>query len=196
MVSWFQTRQGEGPRHYYLTPSHIIAWGREKGFLFHFHKAVHSSTVTTTWLWSSQALQWAFLHVNHSLFLHTFLTNIVAAGVCLLISLLFPVNYSILSCDLCHLCIQVFSLATRGLGGRGGGEGERARDSVAWKVTGGELNCGVPFLNHDRWGKQIQKEISKHHKRAQRHRNPRPAESSFESKDAQVRQNSPKRQAL
>lgn len=85
MVSWFQTRQGEGPRHYYLTPSHIIAWGREKGFLFHFHKAVHSSTVTTTWLWSSQALQWAFLHVNHSLFLHTFLTNIVAAGVCLLL---------------------------------------------------------------------------------------------------------------
>lgn len=85
--------------------------------------------------------------------------------------------------------------------GRRGREEERAAsDSGGFgKSEGGgegELNCGVTFLNHDRWGKQIQKEISKHHKRAQWHRKHCPAESSFESKDAHVTQNSPKREAI
>lgn len=124
MASWFQPRPRGGAKTLcYLIPSHISAKGREKGFLsFPRSSAFLYSQEQPGFCQVGLCIFWAFLHMNHSLFLYVFLINIVAATACFLISLLFPVNCSYLelwSVPFTHPVLLPGYL--EGVGGRSGG---------------------------------------------------------------------------
>lgn len=139
--------QGEGPKHcviwHHLTP---LPGKRDSSL-------ISKKQSGTTWLWSSQALQWAFLHMNHSSFLYTFLINIVAATVCFLISLMFPVNCSYL--ELWCLPFVHPVLLCGHLGWWGAQEGEKGskRVTVWFGKSWGETKLWSTILKPRQMGK-------------------------------------------
>lgn len=76
------------------------------------------------------------------------LTGIVAVAVNFLISLLFPVNYSLSIHDLYLSCLQFPSPSCRRERERGK-LGSKKGSSMAWGISVGAQNWGVPLLNHN-----------------------------------------------
>lgn len=128
------------PLCYSITTSHPC-WGKETGLsLVSKKKGIpfQLGNHDCHRIRSGQALSWAFLPVNHSLFLYTFVVTVVDVTVRFLIVL-------ISRCHFCHLFLQFSSPSTH-RGGRSGGKVEQA--SCGLGSLNGELNWGVPVLNH------------------------------------------------
>lgn len=130
-----QWEGGRGKTFSYFIPLYVTARGREKGLSLVSKKGI-PSWLGNVWLWSGET--WPCSK-------HSCMWIILSFCILLLLVLLLLLVFSFLisTHDLCLVCFQFFSPATFP------GQEEQESGSLVWKISVGDINQGVLFLNRN-----------------------------------------------